>query len=288
MLASARKTLDFFNLKPGDNAWLCLPIEYIAGKMMVIRALSGRLNLLATEPSGTPILPKIPINFAAMVPLQVYNLLQNPAHFSSIKRLIVGGAALDDSLQKQLKEVGTEVYATYGMTETCSHIALKRINGKNPDRAFHALPGVRLSQNESGCLIIDAPELCDTPLETRDRVKLFSDRSFEWIARSDFLINSGGIKIEPEILEKRITKIIGYESIIIPQKDPQLGEKIVLVLEKKGLTESAIRSLLQNKLDKHYQPKNIRFIDHFPRNPSFKIDRLAIIAYLEKELKSNK
>jgi len=282
MIASAQKTIDFFQLKPNDTAWLCLPIEYIAGKMMVVRAIVGKLNLLISEPSGTPEIPDRPIDFTAMVPLQIQKLIDSKADFTRLRKLIIGGAAINFKLNQLLQTISPEVFATYGMTETCSHIALQRINGEKPDLLFNLLPGISISKNDKGCLLIDAPELTDFPIQTTDLVEIISPTEFRWLGRADNVINTGGIKVSPEVLEKQISQIIGSDCLIIPQQDERLGQKLVLVLEKSSNRTSEVISQLKKVLEKHLCPKSVCFIDSFPRKDSMKIDRSLVITYLRK------
>ena len=168
MLASARITCDFLGLKPGDTALLCMPLDYIAGKMMVVRALECSLRLVSVPPSGHPLAHETALSqvfdFAAMVPLQVYNSLQVPAERSrlmQIRQLIIGGGAIDDALAAALKSFPHAVWSTYGMTETLSHIALRRLNGPEASDCYTPFPSVRLSLSADGCLIIEAPAVCD-------------------------------------------------------------------------------------------------------------------------------
>ena len=130
MLNSARITCDFLNLQPQDTALLCMPLDYIAGKMMVVRSLERRLRLLTVIPSGHPLSetslsgfdnPECEIDFAAMVPLQVYNSLRAPAECERLKRikhLIIGGGAVDEALAAALRSFPNADWSTYGMTET--------------------------------------------------------------------------------------------------------------------------------------------------------------------------
>jgi O-succinylbenzoic acid--CoA ligase len=285
MLASAQRTLQFFHLQKGASVWLCLPMNYIAGKMMLVRAIAGQLKLIVSEPAGTPLVPSIPIDFTAMVPLQVLGLTQNVRNFSHIKQLIIGGAGIDFTLQKAIQQLPTAVYATYGMSETCSHIALQRLNGKNPDKAFNVLPGIAIGTNNKGCLSIDAPDLLDSKLETNDLVNILSPGHFQWLGRSDFIINSGGIKISPEQLEKEISAIIQQECFIVPQSDPILGQRLVLVLEQKAniTAENSMLQQIKKVLGKHRTPKAVYYMNEFPRNASMKIDRAKLIQNIKQQ-----
>jgi o-succinylbenzoate---CoA ligase len=276
MQLSARRTLDYFGLKAGDTAWLCLPIDYIAGKMMVVRALEGNLNLLISEPQGTPTVPQQAICFTAMVPLQLANLLEKDMALSRIKKIIIGGAAVGFDLLQKVKQLPTLVYATYGMTETCSHVALQRLNGPNPDRGFHTLSGIHISANANDCLVIDAPGLLDGPIETSDRATLLSATCFVWLGRSDYIINTGGIKVSPEALEGLASTVLGHECFVFAVDDEKLGQKLALAIEKKNGFRSGetILSLLREKTEPLKCPRIVVFIDGFIRNENLKIDRL--------------
>ena len=230
MLNSAKMTCDFLELKEGNTALLCLPTEYISGKMMLVRAIERRMKLLIQTPSLFP-LENITkeIDFCAMTPLQVHNSLDK-IHY--IKKLIIGGASISESLKQQLiqKNPQTKIYETYGMSETLSHIALKSISPKR-EEYFRVLDGIKISQNQRGCLVINAPQLNNKTLITNDLIKLKNKREFKFLGRIDNIINSGGIKISPESLEDWIKKFIPNELVFIGTPDINLGEKLVLVLE---------------------------------------------------------
>jgi len=289
MIASASATLSFFQLQPGNTLWLCLPVDYIAGKMMVVRAIIGKLNLLTTEPIGLPHIPLQNVDFASMVPMQVKRMIDVNSDFSNISKLIVGGAIVDYPLQKALHKIQTGVFATYGMTETCSHIALQRLNGTKPDAHFNTLDGITVGTNHSGCLTIYAPYLSQFPIETTDLADILSPGQFKWLGRADNVINSGGIKISPEELEAIISPIIGTECLISQKEDPILGSKIVLVIEGKPSDFDA--SIVLNKIifeiGKLKAPKEVCFIDKFPLGNSLKIDRKKVEQLLNDKLTSN-
>ena len=285
MVASAQKTIKFFNLKKDDTTWLCLPINYIAGKMMVVRALTGKLNLVLTPPEGTPTIPDQNINFASMVPLQVQKLIDTNFNFASIEKLIIGGAPVDYKLYQAIQQISTEIYATYGMTETCSHIALQRINGPNPDNAFKTMDGVTISSDNNNCLQIKVSGITSKILTTTDMVEIVSPFEFKWLGRADNVINTGGIKVFPEILEKEISEIIHKECVIVPQADPLLGQKVVLVIEGKEeeLPTKTILNQIEEKVEKHQKPKAVYYLNCFPRNQSMKTDRQKIKQLLESK-----
>ena len=275
MLNSAKMTCDFLGLKEGNTALLCLPTEYISGKMMLVRAIERRMKLLIQTPSLFP-LENITkeIDFCAMTPLQVQNSLDK-IHY--IKKLIIGGASISESLKQQLiqKNPQTKIYETYGMSETLSHIALKSILPKR-EEYFRVLDGIKISQDQRGCLVINAPLLNDKILITNDLIKLKNKREFNFLGRIDNIINSGGIKISPENLEDWIKKFIPNELVFIGIPDINLGEKLVLVLE--GKEDLNLKShILQLPFEKKYlKPKEIIFIEKIPRTPNNKIDRLGL------------
>ena len=207
MEASARITCDFLGLHEGDTALLCMSLDYIAGKMMVVRALTCGLKLITVPPSGLPCWEGT-VDFAAMVPLQVWNLLHDTAgreRLRAVRHLIIGGGAIDEALERELQDFPHAVWSTYGMTETLSHIALRRLNGPERSAGYVPLPGVQVSLNEESCLVINAPAVHDGPLVTNDRGSLTPNPSpkergvmFRILGRKDNVICSGGIKIQIE------------------------------------------------------------------------------------------
>lgn len=284
MIKSAQKTCDYFHLRFGQTASLCLPIEYIAGKMMVVRAFVGGLNLTLTEPTSMPDLSGMgKIDFCAMVPLQVFNSLNSIEALRNVRKLIIGGAEIRDELEVMLRDLPNEVYATYGMAETCSQVAIRRISGTEYERYYTSLPGVSFDVDERECLIIHANYL-DHKVITNDVVDLVDDNRFRWIGRYDNLINSGGVKIVPEEVEAVISKTTGFDCAIIGVPDTKLGQKLVLVLEKGGgeLGADELKNTLKEELPRHLQPKDIVYVDQIPRNSSFKVDRHKLLLQLNQ------
>ena len=212
MEASARMTLRFLGLHPGQTALLCMPLDYIAAKMMVVRALVGNLRLVAVEPSGHPLadagVGDTPIDFAAMVPLQVYDtlmVLEEKERLKKVGQLIIGGGAVSHSLARELACLPNPVWSTYGMTETLSHVAMRRLNGPQPDSWYTPLEGVDIGQDNDGCLTIDAPLICPHPLHTNDVVRLHDDgKRFMVLGRKDNVVCCGGVKIQAEEVEERL------------------------------------------------------------------------------------
>jgi O-succinylbenzoic acid--CoA ligase len=269
MMNSARITCDFLGLKAGDTALLCMSTDYIAGKMMVVRAIERGLRLITVEPSGHPLamqkgLPSC-IDFAAMVPLQVYNSLQVPEErecLRNIRHLIIGGGAIDEGLQTALRDFPNAVWSTYGMTETLSHIALRRLNGVDATDCYTPFEGVSLSQTEDGCLVIDAPAVHDGKLVTNDIAELRADGSFRILGRKDNVICSGGIKIQMEEVERLLHPHLSIPYLITRAKDERLGEMVVLLME--GGNADEVKAVCEKVLPRYWQPRRFIVLDHLP------------------------
>ncbi len=272
MEASARITCQFLGLKPGDTALLCMSLDYIAGKMMVVRALTYGLKLIAVKPCGCPEWEG-DIDFAAMVPMQVYNLLQSEEglkRLKAIKHLIIGGGAIDDGLASVLVGFPNHVWSTYGMTETLSHIALRRLNGPEASEWYTPFEGVTLSQTDEGCLVIDAPAVHDGPLVTNDIVEFVSPSlwrgkgggPFRIKGRKDNVICSGGIKIQIEEVEKLLRPQLSAPFMISKRPDEKFGEQVVLLTESMDM--DLIRDVCQRVLPKYWQPRSFLHIDSLP------------------------
>jgi O-succinylbenzoic acid--CoA ligase len=265
MLASARITCDFLGLRKGDTALLCMSLDYIAGKMMVVRALERDLRLIAVEPSGHPLAAaNFQLAFAAMVPMQVWNTLQVPEErerLMKIRHLIIGGGAIDDALAAELKTFPNAVWSTYGMTETLSHIALRRLSGPEVSDWYTPFDSVRLSLSDEGCLIIDAPEVCPEPLVTNDIAELRPDGRFRILGRKDNVICSGGIKIQAEELERQLCSHLRAPYMITKRPDPKFGELVVLLTE--GSIEEACQ-VCERILPKYHQPRAYVHVEHIP------------------------
>ena len=264
MLNSARITCDFLGLKPGDTALLCMSTDYIAGKMMIVRSIERGLKLISVEPSGHPLANNYQLDFAAMVPMQVYNSLQVPEEkerLMAIRHLIIGGGAIDDAMEAELKKFPNAVWSTYGMTETLSHIALRRISGPEASEWYMPFPTVKLSTTDEGCLVIDAPEVCADTLITNDIVELKSDGRFRVLGRKDNVICSGGIKIQIEEVERELKPYARVPYIISKKKDEKFGEIVVL------LTEGDIdemNTICEKYLPKYHRPKLYQHVDQIP------------------------
>lgn len=267
MEASSRITCQFLGLKEGDTALLCMPLDYIAGKMMVVRALTCGLRLISVEPTGTPEW-NAPIDFAAMVPLQVWNLLQQaPERLKKIRHLIIGGGAINEALAEALKDFPHAVWSTYGMTETLSHIALRRLNGPDCSDWYTPFDGVNVSLNEEGCLVIDAPAVHDGPLVTNDIAEL-QGRRFRILGRKDNVICSGGIKIQIEEVERLLHPYLHVPYIITKAPDQKLGEQVVLLAVSPHLAE--LKTICQEVLPKYWQPRQYLQVASVPQTETGK------------------
>ncbi len=283
MLNSARITCDFLGLKAGDAALLCMSTDYIAGKMMVVRSIERGLKLIEVPPSGHPLnnsqLSTLhsPLSFAAMVPMQVYNTLQVPEErerLMQIRHLIIGGGAIDEAMEAELRTFPHAVWSTYGMTETLSHIALRRISGPEASEWYTPFRTVKLSTTSEGCLVIDAPEVCVQTLTTNDIVELKPDGRFRILGRKDNVICSGGIKIQMEEVEQCLKKYMRVPYIISKRKDEKFGEIVVLLTE--GDTAEA-KAVCEKVLPKYHQPKVYLHIDKIPLTETGKPARKKIL-----------
>ena len=275
MLHSAEMTCNFLQLSPNNTALLCLPIEYISGKMMLVRALYRGLHIVVTTPSVTPLDDlKEKIDFCAMTPLQVENSLDK---IHLINKLIIGGASVSESLKVRIREVlppdsQTKIYETYGMSETLSHIALKQVFPQD-ETYFTILENIKISQDDRGCLCIEAPKLVDNILVTNDLVEIKNQQQFRFLGRVDNVINSGGAKIFPEELEKIVKKHIPNEVVFLGLPDEKLGNKLVLIVEGKESID--LKNIIFGiHFEKSFhKPKDIIFVNKIPRTSNGKVQR---------------
>ncbi len=295
MEASALMTAQALSLQSGDNALVCLNTEYIAGKMMLVRGMVSDLNLYITEPSSNPLLEvpeNLQIDFMAVVPLQLEAMMdceEECTHqLNKMKAIIVGGAPVSFGLAEKIKALECPVYATYGMTETVSHIALKRLNSQEVSEHYKVLEGVKIGQDDRGCLTINSILTNHQTIITNDIVNIIDDQSFEWLGRSDDIINSGGVKIHPEQLENRIREILMKQDIncnlmIAGMPDETLGKKVVLVLETEYITENDpkfLLDILKGRLPRHHTPKEIYYLNGFIYTETGKVKRTETVNFI--------
>ena len=275
MVNSAIATGNFFGLEPGNKALDCLPSNYIAGKMMLVRAMILGLEIDYVEPSAHPVFDyDVSYDFCAMIPLQLKHIINNT---NNIKTIIIGGSKITKPLLELIKTSKSRFFETYGMTETVTHVAVKALKSKKYKGAkyFEALEKITFAKDKNDCLIINAPYLSDVPLVTNDIVQLISETSFNLIGRYDNVINSGGIKLYPEQIEDKLQAVINERFIITGQEDDDLGEKVVLIIENpRDNKESFINRIRFLKgLTKYEVPKEIFFIQEFPETANGKIQR---------------
>lgn len=289
---SAEMTARLFGLEEGDTLLLCLGTHYIAGFMMVMRALVNNCNLVATEVSSDP-LKFIPqdtiIHFASFIPMQMETLLQHEEYINRLnlmKAILVGGAPVSDALAQKLQQLKTQVVHTYSMTETYTHVAVKYLNGEKKSEYYHPLPGVTLSQDERACLVIKSFLTDQQPLVTNDIVELQANGSFKWIGRWDNVINSGGVKIQLEKVENALHNALkqsGIERNLFATglPDDRFGQKLVVVIEGEELPVEALNAVkkrLKDMLSIYEQPKQFYFADKLPLTRTGKVDRQAWVA----------
>lgn len=279
MMNSAEMTCNFLGLQEGDTALICLPVEYISGKMMVVRSMMRKLKLIVTDPSVKPVETlDQKIDFCAMTPLQVENSLDK---LYLIKNLIIGGATVSEDLknkmQEALKTSDSEnfIFETYGMSETLSHIGLKQILPE-PEEYFTVFENVEISLDERNCLRIYAPKLNPDILQTNDLVEIKNKKQFKFLGRIDNVINSGGAKIFPEQLEALVKKEIPNEVVFLGIDDVSLGQKLIAVIEGEK-SDDLIKKIREIQFEKSFhKPKKIVFVEKIPRTPNGKINRIEL------------
>jgi len=287
MVNSARMTADYFGLNSETNALLCLPVSYIAGKMMVVRAFVTGMNLIIAEPSSNPFSQiNERIDFAAITPFQLVRSLAllNTGRIGSV---IVGGGEIPYDLERRCQGVTSKIYATYGMTETSSHIAIRAVNGTQKSLFYEALGGVTISVDERSCLIITAPHLTSELLRTNDVVSIIDESHFEWIGRIDSVINTGGVKIFPEQVEKKLFPLISFRFFIAALPDDLLGEKVTLFIEGEPFSSENLRNLessMASQLTRFELPRKIVPISRFDLSDAGKIlKKLIVSKYLKAQ-----
>ncbi|MDY0076036.1 MAG: AMP-binding protein [Bacteroidales bacterium] len=280
MAASAKMTGDFFGFDGTKKLFLCLSPSYIAGKMMIVRALFWETDLIIGNTAANPLaaLDK-QIDFSAMVPLQLSKIIvETPAKLRLLKSIIIGGSAIDSYLEQQLQQFETAFFHTYGMTETMSHIALRKINGTDKSDWFTPLSGVNISVDERNCLQIDVEKLGIKSLITNDIVSINEDGKFKILGRVDDVIISAGAKIHPLLIEQKLQKLIPNQMLLLGKKDEMAGEIAVLVIEG-HFTIKEIYDFWQKLttlLPAYEMPRRLHFIDQIPLLPSGKADRKGL------------
>lgn len=273
MEASARITCGFLGLRAGDTALLCMPLDFIAGKMVVVRSLVWGLRLVAVEPSGHPLkgLTESP-TFAAMVPMQVYNSLKVEEErrlLRDIKHLIIGGGAVNSDMAEELRGFPNAVWSTYGMTETLSHIALRRLSGAEASEWYEPFDGVGVTTSADGCLVIDAPAVCAQPLVTNDIAEIAPDgRRFRIRGRRDNVVCSGGLKLQIEEMEARLQPHLNVPYMISKRPDDKFGEAVVLLAVTDDM--ESVCEVCRKHMPRYEQPRYFLAVSELPMTPTGK------------------
>ncbi len=270
MRNSALMTLRFLGIKSGETALLCMPMRYIAAKMMVVRALVGGLRLIEVKPSSHPLkgLTEAP-DFAAMTPMQVRQTLNDAeerALFARIRNVIIGGGPVDQALANELRGFEGNIFSTYGMTETLSHVAMRRLSGADASDAYTPLDGVSISLSEQGTLVISAPNVCHDTLVTNDLADIRQDGAFRILGRTDNIINTGGIKVSAEEIEAELMPYIDVPFVVTSSADELLGEAVTIIAEG-AVSDSAFQHI-----SPYHRPRRI-IIGSVPLTETGKPDR---------------
>lgn len=258
--------------------------------MIIVRALVAGLNLIVQEASGHPLRNSTqPIHLAAMVPLQLYNTLQEPEEKEKLKaidKILIGGGNIETKMEKDLQSFPNAIYSTYGMTETLSHIALRKLTNPGSSVVYTPLPGIQVTLNQEGCLEITAPALANEKIKTNDLAELYPDQTFRILGRKDNIINSGGIKIAIEQLEEMYASFIPFPFAATSVSDSKFGEAITLIIQAGN---DALSSLCFNTIPAKYKPKQFLAVERIPITGNGKTDRLQCKklaeSYIEKRKK---
>jgi O-succinylbenzoic acid--CoA ligase len=280
--SSAKYTGRFFDFKAGDSVLLNLSPNFVAGKLMLVRALTHQMKIVVAPLNSNPLLnlKDFPhkIKLAAFVPHQVEEILSHDNSkrlFNAIENVIIGGASISESLEKKIAQQKAKSFATFGMTETLTHFALRPVDGKTD--FYTCLPGITISQDERNCLIVEKNEILSDPLFTNDIIELIDETHFRWKGRFDNVINSGGVKIIPEVDEKIIESLFGNKRFYITSRSHEkFGEEVVLVLEIESLDSTLEKEYLEKMermLPKYHAPRSVIFQSKFDETANGKIRR---------------
>jgi O-succinylbenzoic acid--CoA ligase len=281
LVKSAELTAATFGLEPRDRVLLCLPCDFVAGKMMVVRACVLGLDLHVIDPRGSileKLAPEDRFRFTAMVPLQLHRCLQEDRERleRQFETILLGGGPVSDALVEDLQHLDVKVFQSYGSTEMVSHIALRALNGPDRSGRFHSLGDVHFARDPRGCLVVHTPHLSVKQHLTNDLVQLSDENHFTWLGRHDNVILSGGKKIHPEQLEARTAGIIPYPHYFTSVPDAVLGQSVMLVLETERPQEEVlpeVLELLMTTLDRHELPRRVQALRRIQRTSGGKMIR---------------
>ena len=286
MIKSAQRTIEYFGLKEGNRILLSLPCRFIAGKMMVVRAIVGKMDLITVDPSSEfELLLNDTFDFGAMVPNQVFKLLESDSgkeKLGHIRNLLIGGSAISLTLEAQVSQLKSRVVSTYGMTETASHIAIRELSGEKRSNVYHCLPGISITLSENDCLQIHVAERHES-LQTNDMAEVLSSTSFRILGRVDDVIISGGIKYWPQTIERKLEPLMIARFVISSLPDEMLGEKLVLVIEGTSTDTEWIQQKAAELLPPFERPRSVCFLADFPQTPNGKIRRNEIKRQIQSQ-----
>lgn len=281
LVNSARLTGDTFGLKAGDRVLHCLPCDFIAGKMMVVRAFVLALDIHFIDPRGS-ILGNLKVNdrfrFTAMVPLQLHRIIQEDRERveRQFDTILLGGGPVSDALREDIRDLDVKVYQSYGSTETVTHVALRHLNAPDGEDSFTAIGRVHFGRDPRGCLVVYTPHLSIKQHVTNDLVELVDDTRFKWLGRYDNVILTGGKKIFPEQLEARTAGILPYPHYFTSVPDDLLGQAVMLVLETDRPEDEVLPEVLNKlmvTLHPHELPRRVQALRRIKRTSGGKLIR---------------
>ena len=296
MRHSAQRTLSALGLRRGAVALICLPVKYIAGKMMVVRALVGGMRIEVITPASNPLL-ELDENrigtqtLLAITPHQLAEIINNTTSlriFQKISHVIIGGGAIPANIETIAAKLpqSMAVYATYGMTETLSHIALRRINGPERQNFFSTLEGVQISKDIDGCLVLSDPLTNSEPLHTNDLVEILPNGNFRILGRRDNVISSGGVKLQLEPLEQQLVAKIPTEFILTYINDDRLGQALTMLYVGEATAEE-LRQLCADTVGRFEVPKHFIRVATLPMTETGKPARNSAHLLAEKLVNNN-
>ena len=282
LMASAQNSIDFFKLNPKQSAILCMSVDFIAGKMMLVRAMVAGLDLKVLPVSSDLSMLIEPADFIALFPKQLRGLLETSNGIKILKdseRVLVGGAPIPSEIEGVLKSNKISIYQSYGMTETATHVALKRA-GYQAEDLYRAINGVSFG-TKNGCLVIDYPTVLAEAITTNDLVELTDAVTFKWLGRADFVINTGGFKVSPEQLEAKLSSVLKCLFIVTGITDDEFGERIGLIIKGAIPAVDIQKETFKKTLHTFEIPKSYVCINEFSQTSNGKIDRIKTAAKIK-------
>lgn len=284
--SSAQMTAEYFGLGKGSKVLSCLNIAYIGGFMMLVRGMEAGWDLTIVEPASNPLLNlrlEQHFDFISMVPMQLIhsiNSVDTCREVNATGTILLGGAPVGEELLQKLQALTVPVYQSYGMTETVSHIALRLLNQGPLTNAYTVLPHVNFGVDPRGCLWVSGNMTNNLKVQTNDLVELMGGEQFEWVGRFDNIINSGGVKISLDKMDRLISGIFHEEALenaffCWHEPDAVLGQKLVVFVECSAvrMDEVSVFSKIRNRVRGIESPKHAYFVKFFERTPTDKIDK---------------